>query len=485
MNGRRPIRSSSPVAGLRRGQLSFAQVLGQSVSAVAPSAVMVTLPGLVLPAAGHATLPVFVVAALLMAAVGYCITQFSTRMVAVSGLYSYTVKGLGPVAGIAAGWSVVVGYAAAAMASTLGAAGYVAALLARLGVPDGRPTIAALAVAVGIVAWALMVRGIRLSARISLTVEVFAIAVAAAVLVIAFTGSVAGGLDPPKQAAPESHSALGFAMLLAITSYVGFESAGTVAREARRPFVTVSRAIRWSPLALGVLYTFAAAMQSVGTIRAGIGSVPIVLTLPDDSGPASTLLSIVMELGITASWFACVIGSSTALSRTLFAMGRETVIPARLGQAHAVYRTPHVALGVAMPVIVLVPVCYLFVAGSTRDVLVGLLAVSAHGYIGAYLLVCLAAPAFLRHIGELTRPPTLIGLSAAAVMIAVIGWAALTVASPVWIATAVYAAVLSAGFAAFGLRRRGVPDLAQRVGVFDETIASDVFDDYNPWQVRR
>lgn len=446
---------------------------------------MVTLPALVIPAAGHLTLPVFAFTALLMAAVGYCVTQFSTRMVAVSGLYSYTVKGLGPIAGIAAGWSVVIGYAAAAMASTLGAASYLTALLGRLGVPDGRPAIAALAVLVGIVAWALMVRGVRLSARISLTVEVFAIAVAAVVLIIAFTGSVTDGHQPPNSGTPESHSALGFALLLAITSYVGFESAGTVAREAQRPFVTVTRAIRWSPLALGVLYVFAAAVQSMGTIGSGIGSVPIVLKLPDTASTASALLSIVMELGITASWFACVIGSTTALSRTLFAMGREGVVPESIGRAHPVYRTPHVALALAVPVIVAVPVCYLFIAGSSREVLIGLLAVSAHGYIGAYLLVCLAAPAFLRRIGELTRTPLLVGLSTAAMMIAVIGWAALTVASPVWIATALYAGLLAAGLSAFWLRRRRVPDLAERVGVFDETVAGDVFADYNPWQVRR
>lgn len=479
------MRSSSPVSGLRRAQLSFAQVLGQSVSAVAPSAVMVTLPALVIPAAGHATLAVFVATALLMAAVGYCVTQFSTRMVAVSGLYSYTVKGLGPVPGIGAGWSVVIGYAAAAMASTLGAASYLTALLGRLGVPDGRPVIAALAVLVGMVAWALMVRGVRLSARISLTIEVFAIAAAAAVLVIAFTRTVPGGHDPPTVPAPESHSALGFALLLAITSYVGFESAGTVAREAQRPFVTVTRAIRWSPLALGVVYTFAAAMQSTGTIRAGIGSLPIVLALPDDAGTASAVLSIVMELGITASWFACVIGSATALSRTLFAMGREGVLPARVGRAHPTYRTPHVALSLVIPVIVAVPICYLFIAGSSREVLVGLLAVSAHGYIGAYLLVCLAAPAFLRRIGELTRTPLVVGIAAAASMIAVICWAAMTLASPVWIATAVYAALLAAGYTTFVVSRRSVPDLAERVGVFDETVAGDVFADYNPWEVRR
>jgi len=479
------MRSTSPVSGLRRAQLSFAQVLGQSVSAVAPSAVMVTLPALVIPAAGRWTLAVFVVTALLMAAVGYCVGQFATRMVAVSGLYSYTVKGLGPVPGIVAGWSVVIGYAAAAMASTLGAASYLAALLGRLGVPDGRPTIAALAVLVGAGALLLMIRGIRLSARISLTIEVFAIAVAATVLVIAFTGTVAvaGGL--PRTAGPESHSALGFALLLAITSYVGFESAGTVAREARNPFVTVTRAIRWTPLALGVLYTFAAAMQAGGTVSAAIGSLPIVLTLPDSAGTGSTALSIVMELGILASWFACVIGSTTALSRTLFAMGREGVISERVGRAHRVYRTPHVALCTAIPFIVAVPVAYLFVAGSSREVLIGLLAVSAHGYVGAYLLVCLATPAFLRRIGELTVTPLIVGLATAVLMVAIIVWAALTVDSPVWIATAVYGVLIAAGFGAFAVRKRVIPDLAHRVGVFDETVTGDVFADYNPWEVRR
>lgn len=481
----RPIRSSSPVSGLRRGQLSFAQVLGQSVSAVAPSAVMVTLPALVIPAAGGWTLGVFVVTALLMAAVGYCVGQFATRMVAVSGLYSYTVKGLGPAAGIAAGWSLVIGYAAAAMASSVGAANYLAALLSRLGVPSGLATITVLAVVVGVVALTLMIRGIRLSARISLTVEVFAIVVAAAVLVIAFGGSIASGRAPPEVSDGQSHSALGFALLLAITSFVGFESAGTVAREARRPFVTVPRAIRWTPIVVGVLYVFAASMQSTQTIRAGIGSVPIVLTLPDSAGAGSTALSIAMELGITASWFACIIGSTTALSRTLFAMGREGVVPEAVGRTNRRFHTPHVALVLVMPVIVVVPLVYLWVTDSSREVLIGLLAISAHGYVGAYLLVCLATPAFLRRIGELTRLPLVIGVATAALMIAIIVWAALTLESPVWIATAVYAGLLAAGFALYAFRLRRVPGLAERVGVFDETVESDLLADYNPWMVRR
>ena len=97
-----------------------------------------------------------------MAAVGYCVGQFSTRMVAVSGLYSYTVKGLLTVPGIAAGWSVVIGYAAAAMASTLGA-GLSRPYSAGSGRARRWPTIAMSAVLVGALALVLMYSRIWLS----------------------------------------------------------------------------------------------------------------------------------------------------------------------------------------------------------------------------------------------------------------------------------------------------------------------------------
>ncbi|WHU46543.1 APC family permease [Gordonia sp. L191] len=479
MDNHEGIRSRSPVAGLPRGRLSFVEVLGQSVAAVAPSAVMVTVPVLILPAAGHATVPVFVATTFLFLAVGYCITQFSTRMVAVSGIYSYTVKGLGPGAGVFAGWSVMIGYAGAAMASTLGAGAYLAALLNRVGVRDSPLIVALLTLAVGAVALALMIRGIKLSARISLAIEMFAVVAAAVVLTVL---AARGGSTPA--ASSDVHDAPGFALLLATTAFVGFESATTVAREAKRPFETVTRAVRWSPLALGVLYVFAAVAQS-GHQVAGGNAAPIVLSLPGSDGPGSTVLSVVLELGITASWFACVIGSCTALSRTLFAMGREGVLPPALGKTHKRFRTPSVALLASVPVITVVPVVYLLVVGSARSTLIGLLAVSAHGYICAYLLVCVGAPVFLRRIGEPGRLPTIIGIGTATAFVGIIVWAALTIDAPVWIATITYAVLVAAGMAIFLIRRRIEPGLPEQVGVFDETTADQVLNDYDPWQVLR
>jgi hypothetical protein len=45
--------------------------------------------------------------------------------------------------------------------------------------------------------------------------------------------------------------------------------------------------------------------------------------------------------------------------------------------------------------------------------------------------------------------------------------------------------LIATGLAVFAIRKRTIPDLAHRVGVFDETVTGDVFADYNPWEVRR
>ncbi|OZF26087.1 amino acid transporter [Rhodococcus sp. 14-2483-1-2] len=480
-----PVRTSSPVAGLGRARLTFAQVLAQSVSAVAPSAVMVTLPALVIPDAGGATIAVFVAAALLMTMVGYCVGQFAQRMVAVSGLYSYVAKGLGAVPGFGAGVSSAIGYAAAAMASVIGAASYATVLLARIGLPKGAATVAVLAVVVGSLALILMVRGVRFSTRITLAVEVFAIVVATVVLAVVFVQTL--GVPPAtaeSQPGDGGVSRIGFVVLLAITSFVGFESAGTVAREARNPLTAVPRAIKWTPVALGVLYVGAAGAQLSAPVQQN-EMLAIVLTLPDSSGSAAGFLSVVMELGITASWFACVLGSTTALSRILFAMGREGVAPARLGRTHPRFHTPHVALIVVMPVIVAVPVVYQLFAASTRDVMLGLLTVSAHGYVVAYILVCVAAPCFLRRIGELTLVPILVSVGVAASMGVVVVWAT---ASPSYSAgggSVVYLALMAVGFCVVFLRSRVERGVLDRVGVYDETIAEDIVSRYRPWEVRK
>ena len=56
-------------------------------------------------------------------------------MAAVSGLYSYTAKGLGQRTAITAGWSAIFGYGLVAMASLLLVGTYIVELFVNLGVP--------------------------------------------------------------------------------------------------------------------------------------------------------------------------------------------------------------------------------------------------------------------------------------------------------------------------------------------------------------
>ena len=138
-----------------------------------------------------------------------------------------------------------------------------------------------------------------------------------------------------------------------------------------------------------------------------------------------------------------------------------------------------------MPVVVVVPVVFLIATGSTRDVLIGLLTLSAHGYVLAYILVCVATPAFLHRIGELPRMPLIVGVLTAACLVALIVWAA---ASRLYVAgamTAVYAVLMLLGGVLLAVRVRRDPGVADRIGVYDETVADDLLGRHRPWQVRR
>ena len=464
----------SPVEGLRRRRLSFAEVLAQSVSALAPTAAMVVVPSIVLVEAGAATLPAFVVATALVLLIGWCLTQFGRRMAAVGGTYSYTAKGLGPVGALAGGWALLVGYAAVAMSALVGSALYLAGLL---GLEPTPPVVALLGSGLGLLATTFAVRGIRLSARVALVLEV--VSVLLVVLVLGVLLAVARGAPDtaaPVVDAPGHWGGLAAGVVLGVTAFMGFESAAVLGVEARRPLVAVPRAVLWTPAVAGVL-VFAAAAAQVVLLRAApieVLTSPVpVAELADRNG--LELLRRLLDLGIAASFFACVTGSTNALGRVLFSMAREEVLPRTLGRTHRRFDTPHRALAVVLPAVVGVPVVALVLGAAPLSVLVGSLTVSAFGYLAAYVLACLAMPLFLRRIGELTLLPLVGGLLAGGVGLA--GLLAAMAGAARWdgeATTAVFLAALAPGVAwAVWLRWR-TPERLRAVGVYDQTTASSV-----------
>nr|WP_240897086.1 APC family permease [Kineococcus vitellinus] len=418
----------------------------------------------------------YVAATVVVVLVGSCIGQFSRRMVAPGSLYSFTAKGLGGVPALAAGGSLLVGYGFLVAGALTGAATCAAALAGRLLPPAAGPVPVAVGVAcAGALVAGAALRGAGVSARLALALEVVSISVVAAVLLVLLTRTGAGegadllGGDPSSPFGPG-----GQGLLLAVTAFVGFESAGALATESRRPLLVVPRAVRWTALVAGLLYVLAAAAQSVVLAHAGPGvagaPVPLASAAALLGSPA---LAAALELGVLASFLGCASGSLTALVRLLFTMGREGVVPRALGRTGRA-GTPGPAVLLAGALAVAVPVAVLLAGVPVQDALRGLLVVGTCGYLAGYLLVCLAVPSFLHRIGELTPAPLVRAVLAVAALAAVLAactaWA--LAAGGGWVLAG--AALVALALARALLLRVRRPLLVAGVGLYDETRRQDV-----------
>lgn len=468
--------SRSPLHGLARRSVGFFDVLAQSVAAVAPSAAATTVVLLVAGVEPSATVPAVLLAGILSLFVARTVSQFARRFAATGALYTYAVRGLGPVPGLAAGAAIIVGYAAIAMFALLGGAYYTSMLLGVLWpAVHGPAALAGTLLAEALLLVLVLVRGIRISSRVALVVEAVSVALIAALLVALLVRM--GPIDPGVLLPAEgvSPATVGAGALVALTAFVGFESAATLGVEARTPLRTVPRAIAWTVLVSAFLYLLAAVTQVAGF--AAIGGSIVQSASPINELSAAFGLGgwgVLADVGIAASFLACAIGSATALSRVVFTMARDGVVPRRIGRTHHRWGTPTGALIVCVPVIVLVPLALVLAGVDIRAAMHVSIALGGAGYIVAYVLVCVAAPVFLRRIGELTMGGAVTALlSAAALTAALIAFFVVDAAgggAVVWLAVA----VAMAATGAIAWRLRGGRRLPERIGTYDEPIATQV-----------
>ena len=133
--------------------------------------------------------------------------------------------------------------------------------------------------------------------------------------------------------------------------FVGFESAASLGAEARNPHRVIPRAVMGSAVLVGVLYVLppTPCWLGFGGPNALTQSSAPVSDLATQYGLSS--VSWIVDLGITASFFAVTIACINASSRVLYTMGEEDILPAALGRAHPKHKTPHVAIGTLAPVV--------------------------------------------------------------------------------------------------------------------------------------
>ena len=109
-----------------------------------------------------------------------------------------------------------------------------------------------------------------------------------------------------------------------------------------------------------------------------------------------------LSAGAMFSFFALASSCMNAGARVMFAMGRHEFFPKSTSAAHENHGTPHIALAtMASLMFAVVTICRFAFKMEVLDEFNDAGTMGAFGFLGAYALITLAAPAFLKKRGEL------------------------------------------------------------------------------------
>ena len=411
----------TPGFGLRRGVLSPVETLAQSVSAIAPTTTPALTISLVFAMAGNGTWLVYALATAAMTLIAVLIGCFARRSASPGSLFKYVTGTLPEWAAGLAGWSLLLAYIATAASVTGGFVQYANVLLfAATGKTAPAVLLVTLAIfGAGAMAW----KDIRLSAESMLWLEGLSVGcILSVILPVLFHHGL--HLDMPQlRLEGASVSGMRLGMVLALFSFVGFESATALGEEARHPLRTIPRAVLQSAIGVGLFFVLCAYAEVVG-----FRGLPE--TLDHAASPFRTLaaeaglpaLGLAVNAGAMLSVFACALACITAAARVLMLMSHHGLAHAHLTRTHHRNETPHLAVLVTT-IVTFIPTIALAARGvSGADIYGWLGSLATYGFLTAYGLVCLAVPVFLRRNQALT--PLWLLLSAAgfiAMMLAIAG----------------------------------------------------------------
>jgi amino acid transporter len=384
------------------------QTLAQSVSAVSPTTGSSLTVPLVFVLAGNGTWLVYLLATGSILLVAWCISRFARTSASPGSLYSYASDSLPPVFGAAAGWGLLLAYVATG-ASVAGGAMYYCILLAAQFLHWSLapiPTLAVICAVAGYIAY----RDIKLSAGVMLWTEFVTLAVIVTVLaaLLIHTGF---HVDADQVRLKGLHfGSVGPALVLAIFTFVGFESATTLGVEARQPLRTIPRAVLQCAVLAGMFFMLCSYAEVLGF--RGLST-----SLSDASSPMNILadraglpsFGLVMEIGAMVSNFACVLACTTAAARVLLRMARSGLVPEGLQRTSPRRNSPTTAtiLASLLMFVGTTGMALRNVTGYDMYDLAGSLAV--FGFLTAYALVAVAVPFATRENGRISRPAAVIG----------------------------------------------------------------------------
>ncbi|MGA7292029.1 MAG: APC family permease [Terriglobales bacterium] len=440
--------------GLRGDVLSPMETLAQSVSTIAPTTTPAATIPLVCALAGNGTWLAYALATSAVALVALCIARYARHSASPGSLYTYASMTLPPWLSATVAWSLLLAYVATG-SSVIGGFYHYANLLLRdaTGHVYSAVLLAAFVTAVSI--W-IAYRDIRISARLMLWIEAASVSVIVMVVVLLLVRHGWHWDGEQLHLHGMTGSGLRLGLVLALFSFVGFESATTLGSEARNPLKTIPRAVVQSAILAGAFFTICAYAEVLGFHTAGqdlgVSQDPMHVVARVGGVP---VLGLLIDIGALVSLFACTLSCITAAARVMLLMAHNGLAHDSLRATHARNQTPSRAV-VLTGIAALLPVVVLAGRGASGlDVYGWLGSLATYGFIVAYALVCFALPRYMRDHGAFRSGAQVIPwLAGMAMLLALVGNLYPVPEGPYGKLPFVYLAYLTAGLLWFVIRRR-------------------------------
>ncbi len=194
---------------------------------------------------------------------------------------------------------------------------------------------------------------------------------------------------------------IGLGIATAIFSFVGFESATAFGEEARRPLVTIPRAVIGSVVIAGIFFVISLYAETLGLRGSGT-------TLDKLSAPLWTLadlyhvgfFKIPIAIGAIFSSFSVALACVTTCARIILPMGRRGLFSSAVTAIQPRFATPYVAVALALAAMIVAAISMLAARVTPINIFNYCGTLSAFGFIIIYGMIAVAAPRYLRGIGD-------------------------------------------------------------------------------------
>ncbi|GAA2729563.1 amino acid permease [Streptomyces nogalater] len=335
--------------------------------------------------AGPAVSLSFVMAGAVCALAALCYAEFASTVPVAGSAYTFSYASLGELPAWTIGWDLVLELALGTAVVAVGWSGYIHSLLDNwgwhlpeaLGGRDGATGFGfdILAAALVLLLTAILVVGMKVSARVTSVVVGIKVAVVLVVIIAGAFFVQGANYDPfipeeqPAEAggslkaplvqlmfgwAPSHFGVMGIftAASVVFFAFIGFDVVATAAEETRNPQRDVPRGILGSLVICTALYV---AVSIVVTGMQKYSSLSVEAPLADAFKTTghpwfAGLISFGAAIGLTTVCMILLLGQS----RVFFAMSRDGLLPRFFSQTHPRFRTPYrstILLGVVIAVV--------------------------------------------------------------------------------------------------------------------------------------